>query len=183
MRRGFMFRSGRSLSRRASAQHLLRFEPLEDRRLLASDGVLASAAPVVNAGPDQTVFEGATFVQAGSFTDTDSQEWTARVDYGDGSGSQALALNADKSFQLNHSFPDDGRYTVSVAVTDGERVVGTDTLLITVQNVIPSLFVRGQRTQAVQDGQRALRAADRGCQQLGQVHRQRRPVGVVRGQA
>ena len=158
MRRGFMFRSGRSFSRvakdrlsqarrRASAQHLLRFEPLEDRRLLASDGVLVSAAPVVNAGPDQTVFEGATFAQAGSFIDTDSQAWTARVDYGDGSGSQALALNADKTFQLSHTFPDDGRYTVSVAVTDGEKVVGSDTLLVTVQNVIPSLFVRGQRTQ------------------------------------
>jgi PKD repeat protein len=158
MRRGFLFRSDRSLSRvakdrlsqarrRASAQHLLRFEPLEDRRLLAADDPLVSAAPVVNAGPDQTVFEGATFAQVGSFIDTDSQEWTARVDYGDGSGSQALTLNADKSFQLNHTFPDDGRYTVSVAVTDGERVVGTDTLLVTVQNVIPSLFVRGQRTQ------------------------------------
>jgi PKD repeat protein len=114
---------------------------------LASDGALVSAAPVVNAGPDGTTLEGSVFQQVGSFTDTDSQTWTARVDYGDGSGSQALTLNADKSFKLNHTFPDDGRYTVSVAVTDGERVVGTDTLLVTVQNVVPSLFVRGQRTQ------------------------------------
>ena len=116
--------------------------------MLATGGLLASAAPIVDAGPDATAQEGAVFKQSGSFRDDDSQNWTARVDYGDGSGFQALTLNADKTFQLNHVYPDNGRFTVAIAVTDGESEVGSDTVLVTVQNVAPSLFVRGKRTQS-----------------------------------
>jgi hypothetical protein len=40
----------------------------------------------------------------GSFYDPDSIEWTATVNYGDGSGVQPLTLNADRTFRLQHQY-------------------------------------------------------------------------------
>ena len=82
---------------------------------------------------------GDTFTGAGSFTDPGADTWTGTVDYGDGSGVQPLALNPDKSFALSHSYADDGTYTVTVTVTDDDGGVGSDTLVVTVNNVPPSV--------------------------------------------
>ncbi|MHB0960242.1 MAG: PKD domain-containing protein [Pirellulaceae bacterium] len=151
MSRSFLGRSRRWRTRRSnSVQHLtakrssparrLIFEALENRRVLA--------APLVDAGADASLAEGVVFAQAGSFSDSDSQAWTARVDYGDGTGPQSLTLNSDKSFQLNHVYADNGNFTVNVTVTDGQQELGGDRVLVTVQNVVPNLFVRGRRTVA-----------------------------------
>src|SRR5262249_30580575 len=64
--------------------------------------------PTVNAGPDATLNAGATFASTDSFTDPDPDTWTATVDYGDGSGAQPLALNADKTFSLQHVYATSG---------------------------------------------------------------------------
>ncbi|MHB8972525.1 MAG: PKD domain-containing protein [Pirellulaceae bacterium] len=149
MSRGFLFRSRRSQSRRvkwtghcnakhASPARRLIFEALEHRRVLA--------APVVIAGPDTTLPEGSAFARTGSFSDVGSQAWTAHVDYGDGAGPQTLSLNSDKTFQLNHVYADNGNFTATVTVTDGELEVGSDSVLVSVQNVVPNLFVRGRQT-------------------------------------
>ena len=151
MSRSFLFRSRNSRTRRAksarqlttklsSPERRLLFEALEHRRVLT--------APIVDVGPDATLPEGSAFTRAGSFSDPGSQTWTARVDYGDGAGLQELKLNADKTFQLNHVFADNGNFTVTVNVTDGEQELGSDKVLVTVQNVVPNLFVRGRRTVA-----------------------------------
>ncbi len=55
-------------------------------------GIQANTAPTVNAGLDTTILEGGTFSSSGSFTDPDSDTWTATVNYGDGSGAQSLTL-------------------------------------------------------------------------------------------
>jgi len=94
--------------------------------------------PVVDAGPDAAIDEGGAFVSAGSFADPNADAWTATVDYGDGGGAQALGLNPDKSFALNHVYADDGVYTVTVAVDDGSGS-GSDTATVTVGNVAPSV--------------------------------------------
>ena len=99
--------------------------------------VVGNAIPVVDAGPDATIDEGDTFVSAGSFTDPGSDTWTATVDYGDGSGPQPLALNPDKTFALDHTYADNGVYTVTVTVTDDDGGVGVDTAIVTVNNVAP----------------------------------------------
>jgi|GEM_PF-1273229 len=97
-----------------------------------------NVAPTANAGSDATINEGGTFASSGSFTDPGADEWTATVDYGEGSGAQALALNPDKSFALDHSYTQNGTYTVAVAISDGDGASDSDTAIVTVKNVIPT---------------------------------------------
>ena len=61
------------------------------------------------------------------------------VDYGDGTGSQPLALNADKSLALSHTYANDGLYSVIVAITDDKGEVGSDSFAVTVNNVAPAV--------------------------------------------
>jgi PKD repeat protein len=89
--------------------------------------------PQVNAFQGATINEGATYSASGSFTDTDSASWSATVNYGDGSGAQPLSLNPDKTFSLNHTYQDDGTYTVTVSVTDNQGAIGTQTATVTVR--------------------------------------------------
>ncbi len=98
-----------------------------------------NAAPVVNAGPDASLLEGGAFTSGGLFTDSSSASWTATVDYGDGSGPQPLTLKADKTFDLQHVYGQNGVYTVTVFVTDDENGTGVDTAIVTVGNVAPTV--------------------------------------------
>ncbi len=105
----------------------------------ACDGLtvtVANVAPVVDAGAGGTIDEGGSFTGSGSFTDPGADTWTATVDYGDGSGVQALSLNPDKSFALAHVYADDGSYIVTITVADDDAN-GSDTLTVTVRNVAP----------------------------------------------
>ncbi len=100
----------------------------------------ANQAPVVNAGPDETVAEGTSLSRSGSFTDLDaSTAWTATVDYG--AGPVALLLAPDKTFSLAHEPFPVGTYVITVAVTDNPPagLTGTDTFTFTVTNVAPSV--------------------------------------------
>jgi len=109
---------------------------IHEARFVVSDAMMM--APEVDAGPDETINEGDTFVGSGFFTDPDSSTWTATVDYGDGSGVQSLTLTGD-TFDLSHIYAEDGLYTVTVEVTDDDGGVGTDTVQVTVNNVAPAV--------------------------------------------
>ena len=116
--------------------------------LTVSDGTLTDDAttnvtisnspPVVNAGADAARNEGALFSRSGSFTDPGADSWTATVDYGDGAGEQPLTLTA-KTFSLSHTYVDNGSYTITVKVTDSDGGVGTDNVLMTIANVVPTV--------------------------------------------
>jgi len=60
------------------------------------------------------------------------------VDYGDGSGSQTLALSG-KTYELRHTYTDDGVFAVSVSVTDDSGGTGQGARIVTVGNVSPSV--------------------------------------------
>ena len=94
--------------------------------------------PVVAAGADDTVDEGSLYSGAGSFVDPGADTWTATVDYGDGSGVQALTV-AGKNFNLSHTYVDNGVYTVTVTVTDDDGGSGSDVVEVTVLNVPPTV--------------------------------------------
>lgn len=97
-----------------------------------------NVAPTVNAGADATINEGSAFSQSGSFTDPGTDAWSATVNYGDGSGVQALALNG-KNFTLNHTYADNKLYIVTVTVTDDDGGTGSDIVQVTVNNVAPTI--------------------------------------------
>jgi Ca2+-binding RTX toxin-like protein len=85
--------------------------------------------------------EGTAFVAPGSFTDPGNGFWYASVDYGDGSGTQTLPLNSDKTFSLNHVYADEGSYTVTVHLIDDDGGAVTATAQVTVRDVAPVVIV------------------------------------------
>jgi hypothetical protein len=99
-------------------------------------GILSGEhAPVVNAGPDQTVNEGATLAfDASGSSDADQDPLTFSWDFGDG----GTASGATPT----HVYADNGTYTVTVSVSDGANVT-IGTLTVTVLNVPPTAAVSG----------------------------------------
>jgi PKD repeat protein len=89
-----------------------------------------------------TIDESSTFTSSGSFTDPGADTWTARVNYGDGTGWQPLALNS-KSFALEHVYGNSGTYFVQVAVRDSDGAEGSTYVYVTVRNVAPTVTVTG----------------------------------------
>ena len=113
--------------------------------------IVSNVAPVVDAGFDASINEGATLLNSGSFIDPGDDEWSAIVDYGDGSAPEALALSPDKAFALSHVYVDSGIYTVTVSVQDEDSGTGSDTVTVTVSNVVPT--VNAGPDAIVRDGQ------------------------------
>jgi len=106
----------------------------------STDITIINVDPTVEAGPDQTVNEGEIVHFTGISTDpgrddTHTFEW----DFGDGT-------TASGTLTPTHVYGDNGVYTVTVTVTDDEGGVGTDSLLVTVNNVAPSIAPFGPFT-------------------------------------
>jgi VCBS repeat-containing protein len=94
--------------------------------------------PVVILGDGAVIDEGDTYSSNGLFIDPDGGDsWIATVDYGDGSGVQSLMLT-DFEFALNHTYADNGLYTVTVTVSD-MMGVGSAQLAVQVNNVAPDV--------------------------------------------
>ena len=108
-----------------------------------------NVSPTVDAGSDATVLEGSLYTGSGSVSDPGGDIWDASVDYGDGAGSQPLFFTHTGSFDLSHTYADDGLYTVTVTVYD-DSGSHSDSLEVTVDNVAPSLTVAGD--QIVDEG-------------------------------
>jgi hypothetical protein len=96
--------------------------------------------PVVSVGSDVSISNGQTLTRTGSFTDPTADTWTATVNYGDGSGVQPLALNADKTFILGHPYTVPGDHTVTVTVRDEWGVQGTGSFVV---HDLPPATVQG----------------------------------------
>src|SRR5260221_6200029 len=107
---------------------------------------LANTPPVVNTFAGATINEGGVFTSSGSFTDPDfdpDASWTATVNYGDGTGTNALPLTGH-SFNLSHIYADNNApYTVTVTVTDIAALSNSKTAQVTVNNVAPTLTISG----------------------------------------
>lgn len=92
-----------------------------------------NVAPSVAAFASGALLQGETYAAAGSFGDPGADEWTATVDYGDGSGAQPLALNGN-GFSLSHRYAAAGTFTVTVRVTDDDGAEGVRTATVVVQS-------------------------------------------------
>ena len=103
---------------------------------------VSPAAPVVNAGDDQSASEGQTVTFSGAFTDQSVQDTHTMVwDFGDGT-------TASDTLTPTHVYADNGTYTVKLTVTDSDQQSTTDTLTATIANVNPTLTVAGAQTVA-----------------------------------
>jgi ELWxxDGT repeat protein len=101
--------------------------------------VSAPAPPPPPSDPTP-INEGTVFAGIGSFTDSDADgPWTATVNYGDGSGDQPLVLNPDKTFALQHLYPDSGSHAITVTVTGNGGATGSGTETLSVLNVAPTV--------------------------------------------
>lgn len=99
-----------------------------------ADDDVAPSAPVADAGPDQTVAEGTDVSFDGSGSgDADGDIVDYAWDFGDGE----TATGPTPS----HAFADDGAYTVTLTVTDEGGMTDTDTVVVTVTNVAPTIVV------------------------------------------
>ncbi|MBN1682088.1 PKD domain-containing protein, partial [Candidatus Bathyarchaeota archaeon] len=106
-----------------------------------------NVAPNVSVGPDASINEGSTFNGSGGFTDPGADTWTATVNYGDASATQPLTLT-NKTYSLSHIYVDNGSYTVTVTVTDDDTGIGSDTLVVTVNNVAPIVYAGTDKSGA-----------------------------------
>ena len=108
--------------------------------------VIANIAPEIAAFSGATLLQGESYAASGTFGDADPDSWTATVDYGDGSGSQALAL-AGKQFSLGHRYTAAGTHTVKVTVSDDDGGAGSRTAAVSVMT--PQQGIRSSLDKAV----------------------------------
>ena len=87
----------------------------------------------VSAGANAVVQQGTAFTRSGSFTDPSADgPWTATVKYGDGTGLNPLALNANQTFTLSHTYANAGTFLTTVTVTNAAGLSGVATFDVTV---------------------------------------------------
>src|SRR5262249_17009320 len=84
-------------------------------------------APVVGAGPDQTVNEGSTVAFNSTASDADGDTLSYLWNFGDGATATAAAPT--------HLYADNGAYTITLTVNDGQSGVSSGSLVVTVLNM------------------------------------------------
>jgi PKD repeat protein len=95
--------------------------------------VVHNVPPTVEAGQDQAVNEGDKVTFIGTFTDPGVLDThTIAWDFGDGAA-------ADGTLNPAHAYADDGVHEVTLTVEDDDGGVGSDTLVVTVDNVPPEV--------------------------------------------
>ena len=118
-------------------------------------------ADVINGGPGDifvlaydlgttpTVDEGSAFTRSIVVDDRGASNWIgSTVDYGDGTGTQALSVSPSGVFSLNHVWADNGSYMVSVNIVNDIAQTLSHRLNVLVENVAPtaSLSLSGPST-------------------------------------
>ncbi|MBS7614820.1 PKD domain-containing protein [Candidatus Bathyarchaeota archaeon] len=91
-----------------------------------------NVSPIVEAGVDQTANEGTQVSFSGSFSDLGADSHTIVWDFGDGS-------IAEGTLTPTHTYVDNGVFTVRLTVTDDDGGAGDDTIIVTVNNVAPTV--------------------------------------------
>ncbi len=99
---------------------------------------IENVAPAVSAFAGASLLPGDTYAASGSFTDPGADTWTATVDYGDGTGTEPLALSG-QTFSLSHVYAVGGTFTVTVSVRDDDGGVGTSRATVAVQSIQDAL--------------------------------------------
>lgn len=97
-----------------------------------------NVAPSVSLDGMSDALTGDPSAGSGSFSDPGADTWSLTVDYGDGSPAVTIADVPEGSFPLGHIYADDGDYTVTVTVDDGDGGVTTATTTAHIINRAPT---------------------------------------------
>ena len=130
--------------------------------LASREGLPAKAvdqAPTLTVARDQSLDEGAlldlTGGRLGSFANVSALTPAATVDWGDGTITEAVIVNLGEgtgTLDGSHRYADNGLYTVTVQLgnedggDDDDGEVVSESFLVTVNNVAPTLVVVGDQT-------------------------------------
>src|SRR5205085_2090769 len=102
-----------------------------------------NVAPTVNAAANQFSNEGSsTSFSLGSFSDpgVNDNPWAVDVNWGDSSSHTTFNAGSQGALGIeNHTYADNGTYTVTVQVTDKDGAFDSKTFQVTVANVPPTV--------------------------------------------
>ena len=111
---------------------------------VTTSATIANAAPVVNAGPPQTVNVGSPAPLNASFTDgANDGPWAFGIDWGDGSPQTSGSTSTAGSITSTHVYGAGGAYTVTVTVTDNFGAAGSGTTTVTATSQVVTLVGAG----------------------------------------
>jgi hypothetical protein len=99
---------------------------------------------VVSLPAAASIFE-STYTAGGSFADPGGSGWSATVNYGDGSVTQALALNGS-TFTLQHAYTEVCSCSISVTVSNARGGAGSSTEGLTVKSAPASITMPAPQT-------------------------------------
>ncbi|MGE0681464.1 MAG: PKD domain-containing protein [Candidatus Binatia bacterium] len=102
-------------------------------------GLPQNQAPVVEAGPNQTVTIGQAITLAATFTDVETTDThSATVNWGDGvqNGAMVSESGGNGLVSGSHSYSQAGSYTVEVCVADHHQAQGCDTFTVKVSQQV-----------------------------------------------
>ena len=111
---------------------------------------VSNVPPVANAGSSYTGNEGAQVTFSGSATDPGSDTWNFEWDFNFSGGSFQIDASGDGLTAPDHTYVDDGVYTVALRVRDDDSVSPVQTADVTISNVLPTADANGP--YAVADG-------------------------------
>ena len=93
---------------------------------------VSNLPPVLEAIPSINIPSGRLLTRSGRITDPGAADtFTGTVNYGDGTGVQPLSIIGNY-FQLDHTYPSNGVYTVAVNVTDDDGANASRTIQVLV---------------------------------------------------
>jgi PKD repeat protein len=124
------------------------------------DVTVRNVAPILIAGPNQNVNEGAplSVTNIGQFLDPKpggAASYSYSIDWGDGRPVDTGAATIDSaggegptsgSFDGAHTYADNGVYTVTISILTADGRSASTTLDVTVSNVAPTLVVTGNQS-------------------------------------
>lgn len=94
---------------------------------------IQNVAPSFKTLADSTATEQTLWTRDVTFVDPGADSWTASVDYGDGTGLQAVPVGPSNTLALSHTYTNAGTYTVHLTVKDDDGGTGTAQFKVVVE--------------------------------------------------